>query len=91
MDLFDHLKHVTLRAQLEADLPDYLAARVMAIAEDPDRYRHQQEALEELAKQVGAYDTFGQTGYIGMGVDHLILESSLDRIEAAARSRRDDG
>lgn len=88
MDLFDHLKHVTLRAQLEADLPDYLAARVLAITEAPERYRHLQDDLKELTEQVSAYDTFGQTGYIGMGVDHLILGSTLDRIEAAARSRR---
>jgi len=27
------------------------------------------------------YDTYGQTGYIGMGVSNLILEAAIRRVE----------
>jgi hypothetical protein len=37
--------------------------------------------IAELTEKVSQYDTFAQTGYIGMGVDNLILEESIKRFE----------
>ena len=82
MNLFDRLRHVTLHAQTQDDLPDFLAARLFRIADDPNRYSHRHEELLALIELVKEYDTYGQTGYIGMGVDHVVLGQALDRLEA---------
>ena len=37
--------------------------------------------IEALTEQVGLYDTYGQTGYIGMGVSNDILEGTIRRLE----------
>ena len=37
--------------------------------------------IEALTEQVGLYDTYGQTGYIGMGVSNDILEGTIKRLE----------
>lgn len=81
MDHLDRLKNVTILAQKEDELPDFLANRIFAIIAS---LRHSGDLLEEindLSSQVEQYDTFGQTGYCGMGVDNNILECAIARIE----------
>jgi len=34
------------------------------------------------------YDTYGQTGYIGMGVSNLILEMAIRRVELKNISKK---
>jgi stress response protein YsnF len=81
MDLISRLNTATLTAQNEDDLPDFLAERVYAIAEElTDRPIFRAE-IEELIEQLSLYDTYGQTGYIGMGVNNYILEGTIVRIE----------
>ena len=77
----ERLKAVTVNAQREDDLPDFLAARIFAIAEKLQGKSLLSDDLEELIEQVYLYDTYAQTGYIGMGVNHLILEGTIGRIE----------
>ncbi|MBW2452693.1 MAG: hypothetical protein JRF07_10115, partial [Deltaproteobacteria bacterium] len=72
MNLLDQLRQVTLKAQIEADLPDDLAGRIFCIANDPDRYRLYRDDIQDLINKICIYDTYAQTGYVGMGVDHLI-------------------
>jgi hypothetical protein len=82
----DELIVTTNTAQQEDDLPDFLAARIFAIV---DRLRGRQilqTEIEELIEQVVLYDTYGQTGYIGMGVNHLILEGTICRLEEKLKS-----
>lgn len=79
MDPNDQLRKVTIRAQQENDLPDSLAERLFAIAERSNQGQAAQ--LQQLIEQVELYDTFAQTGYIGMGVDHVVLSATLDRLE----------
>jgi hypothetical protein len=81
MDLFERLRETTIQAQQEEDLPDFLAERIFRIVEESEYYRHIPEQIEALIDQVAQYDTFGQTGYIGMGVDHFILEKTIGRVE----------
>jgi hypothetical protein len=71
----------TAKAQQQDDLPDYLAARIIAIASQLQSSHSLQEQLDELIEQLGLYDTYGQTGYIGMGVNNLILEGTICRLE----------
>lgn len=83
MEPLARLHAATIQAQLQDDLPDPLAARIFALA---DRLAGQEilhDQVETLIEQVGLYDTYGQTGYIGMGVSNLILEATLDRMERA--------
>ena len=82
LDHLDRLKALTRIAQEEQDLPDYFAARIMRIItllHDSDGFR---DEVEELIEQVGLYDTYAQTGYVGMGVDNHILDASLARLES---------
>jgi hypothetical protein len=81
MDLINRLNAATLTAQQEDDLPDFLAARVYAIAEQLEGRLVFQVEIEELIEQLSLYDTYGQTGYIGMGVNNYILEATIVRIE----------
>jgi len=81
MDLISRLNAATLTAQQEDDLPDFLAARVYAVAERLAGRTVLQPEIEELIEQLSLYDTYGQTGYIGMGVNNYILEGTIVRIE----------
>lgn len=86
MGLFEELKEATQVAQREDDLPDHLAARLIAIADRPEHYQPFAEDLAKLVAQVRLYDTYGQTGYIGMGVDSCILERAIVRLEKKAEA-----
>jgi hypothetical protein len=79
MDLFERLRQETVAAQQDADLPDFLARRIFAIAEQAEGYPL--EAIRDLIEQVRLYDTYAQTGYMGMGVNNAVLEGSLRRLE----------
>jgi len=81
MDLIDRLRMATITAQQEDDLPDFLAARIFAIAETLPIHLNLQNEIDELIEQLALYDTYGQTGYIGMGVNNYILEGTISRLE----------
>ncbi len=81
MDLLNRLQMATVTAQQEDDLPDYLAARIFAIAETLPVHLTLQNEVDELIEQLALYDTYGQTGYIGMGVNNYILEGTISRLE----------
>lgn len=81
VDILIRLKIATIRAQQEDELPDFLAARIFAIADRSQVRRTLQADVEELIEQVSLYDTYGQTGYIGMGVNNVILEATVRRLE----------
>ena len=81
MDLIGRLNAATMTAQQEDELPDFLAARVYALAAQLGDSPVSQVDIEELIEQLSLYDTYGQTGYIGMGVNNYILEGTIVRIE----------
>lgn len=86
MDVFEQLQQVTVQAQAENDLPDVLAARLLRIAAEPERYRSAAAAIADLALQVTQYDTYAQTGYMGMGVNNAVLDGAIKRIEGAVQA-----
>ena len=87
MTLSGTLREVTHEAQEQNELPDYLALRIFAIADQLLTEFPVPEGVEELIEQIQLYDTFGQTGYLGMGVNHLILEKTIERVEARLADR----
>jgi len=78
--IFARLREVLMTAQNEQELPDYLAAKVQYIIDHQGQYRDRKQEIEHLIEQVSLYDTYGQTGYLGMGVSNLILEKTLQRL-----------
>lgn len=82
MELFAELRAVTEAAQRQQDLPDPLAARIFAIIDNPASFRGREKEIRDLIGQVNDYDTYGQTGYMGMGVNNAILEGTLNRLWA---------
>ncbi len=81
MELAENLRKTTRHAQNVDDLPDYLATRLFAIADLLPSVQHNPEDIKKLVEQVTQYDTYAQTGYLGMGVNHLILDATISRIE----------
>lgn len=81
MTVFKELMRVTEDARNGQDLPDYLAERILQIIENSERYRGAEAEIAEFIEKVRDYDTYGQTGYLGMGVNSVILEKALRRLE----------
>ncbi|QOX77565.1 hypothetical protein FY034_00940 [Trichlorobacter lovleyi] len=81
MTVFEKLQSVTEAAQNEQELPNFLAERIYWIIENRDRFHAREADILELAEKVTNYDTYGQTGYLGMGVNNVILEKALSRLE----------
>lgn len=81
MDQSNKLLKVTRIAQRERELPDYLAERIFVIAHRLGQDAHPPVGIDELIAQIADYDTYGQTGYLGMGVNHVILTGTIERVE----------
>jgi len=81
MEHLDKLHAATILAQQVDDLPDFLAQRIFAIVYRLQGREAMRAEIEALTEQVGLYDTYGQTGYIGMGVSNDILEGTIRRLE----------
>jgi hypothetical protein len=61
--------------------------KIMYIVEHPDMYKEFEDEIHELTRQVSIYDTYAQTGYLGMGVCSIILGKTMQRLlERAAAS-----
>lgn len=82
MNHLERLKRVTAQAQQEDDLPDLLAERILALIPLLLEQNDLCDEINDLCDQIAQYDTFGQTGYCGMGVDNHILECRVKHIEA---------
>ena len=81
MEHLDKLHAATVLAQQVDDLPDFLAQRIFAIVYRLQGREVMRAEIEALTEQVALYDTYGQTGYIGMGVSNDILEGTIRRLE----------
>ena len=81
MTIFEKLQSVTETAKNEQDLPNFLAERIYRLIENQDRLNARNSEMEDLVDKVTNYDTYGQTGYLGMGVNSVILEKTLNRLE----------
>jgi hypothetical protein len=80
MTVFDRLKAAMEKAQAEQDLPDFLAQHISTILQHRKDFAGREEELEDLVEKVTMYDTYGQTGYLGMGVNNVILQKSLEKL-----------
>ena len=79
MNQIDELRRVTRVAQEQQDLPDFIAHRIDELIDCLEEHSVPRVALAELIDQIADYDTYGQTGYLGMGVNHVILSATLDQ------------
>ncbi len=79
--LAERLRQAVAEARRENDLPDYLAEQILTIAARLDAQPEPVPEVETLLEQLPLYDTFAQTGYLGIGVTHLILEKTVKQIE----------
>ena len=80
MTVFDRLSDALEKARAEQDLPDFIAKEISTVLQHRKDFAGRESELEELAEQISLYDTYGQTGYLGMGVNHVILQKTLDRL-----------
>ncbi len=82
MDVFAKLHAATLLAGQDNELPDFLSERLLAVASSPPCYPDAAEEILTIIDMLPEYDTYAQTGYMGMGANNAILEGALRRIEA---------
>lgn len=82
MTVFEELRSATEAARNEQELPDFLAERIFGIIKRQEQFNALETDIACLTEQVRLYDTYGQTGYLGMGVNSVILEKTLKRLEA---------
>ncbi len=80
MSVFDELRRALEAARNEQDLPDFLSAQIELVIENREKFGGREGEIADLVEKVTLYDTYGQTGYLGMGVSNLILEKSLQRL-----------
>jgi hypothetical protein len=80
MTVFDRLRGAMEAAQADQDLPDYLAQDISAILGRQQEFARRTAELEDLVEKVTLYDTYGQTGYLGMGVNNVILQKALQKL-----------
>ena len=77
MTVFDRLRAAMEIAQAEQDLPDFLAEDIQTILQRQKNFASWEKELEDLVEKITLYDTYGQTGYLGMGVNNTILQKTL--------------
>lgn len=82
MNLFDQLHSATLLAGEDNEVPDFLSARLLAVASSPHCYPDATGEVLKIIDMLPLYDTYAQTGYMGMGVSNVILEGAIRRLEA---------
>ena len=80
MTIFEKLKAAMEKAQSEQDLPDDLARDILTILQRQEDFSERESELNDLAEKVALYDTYGQTGYLGMGVNNTILQRAIDKL-----------
>jgi hypothetical protein len=80
MNIFERLHAALENARAEQDLPDYIAHDVETILQRRPDFAPREAELERLIEMLNIYDTYGQTGYLGMGVDSVILKGALDKL-----------
>jgi len=85
MDLFARLHSATVLAEQDNALPEFLAERLLAVASSPHCYPDTAEEIQKIINMLPEYDTYAQTGYMGMGANNAILEGALRRLEAKRR------
>lgn len=88
MTVFDRLEAVLETARGEQALPDYLAREIAAILLRRHDFAGRENELDDLVEKVTLYDTYGQTGYLGMGVNHVILQKTLERLGRPYQQQR---
>lgn len=80
MNIFERLHAALENARTEQDLPDYIAHDVETILKRRSDFAPREAELERLIEMLNIYDTYGQTGYLGMGVDSVILQGAIDKL-----------
>lgn len=80
MTIFERLAAAMETAQAEQDLPDFLAREISVILQNRRDFVGREDELDDLVEKVTLYDTYGQTGYLGMGVNSIILEKALKKL-----------
>lgn len=80
MTVYDRLQAALEAARAEQELPDYLAQDILTILQRRQEFAGREEELEKLVEKVTLYDTYGQTGYLGMGVNNTILQKALEKL-----------
>ncbi len=88
MNIFAQLRKETILAERENELPNVLAEHLLSIADNPYLYPDAYEDILKIVDMLPLYDTYGQTGYIGMGVSNLILEAAIRRVELKNISKK---
>jgi hypothetical protein len=62
MSIFEELRQAVLLQHEEGDLPEWLLADILEVADSPDRYADRVQLVQHLINQVRDYDPYAGAG-----------------------------
>jgi hypothetical protein len=80
MELFEKLRAVALRQNLDNEFPSWLLAEVMTIADEPDLHEEKVHLIELLIEQIDNFDPYAGTGCFDTSVGAETIQSTIRRV-----------
>lgn len=79
-DYAKKLRRAVETSQDEEEFPNYLAERVLDIADNIDKYQSVQDMLSRLVFMIYDYNTYAETCCEKIGTSHFDIENYLAKI-----------
>lgn len=82
MALFDELKQQAMLQLTDGDMPDWLVAELLEIADSPDLYADRGQLVQQLIEQVRSYDPYAGAGCFSDSCSLDELRRTLRQLKA---------
>jgi hypothetical protein len=83
MDLFSRLAAAVKQQHSEGELPDFMLAPLLQVAEHPERFADKTALVEELLEEVEQYETYSNVCCEKIGFSLEDLQRTLKRLGIA--------
>lgn len=80
MELFEKLRAVAIRQNLDNEFPSWLLSDVMTIADEPELYGDKVQLIELLIDQISNFDPYAGTGCFDTSVGADTIQSTIRRV-----------
>jgi len=82
MSIFEELRQAVLLQHEEGDLPEWLLADILAVADSPDRYADREQLVQHLINQVRDYDPYAGAGCFSESFGLEDIRSTLRKLKS---------
>jgi hypothetical protein len=80
MELFEKLRAAALRQNLDNELPSWLLAEVMTIADEPELYGEKVPLIELLIDQISNFDPYAGVGCFDSSVGADTIQKTIRQV-----------